>query len=206
MVGLSLACLAARGQDMAFLPAARQSPEVSLLAQSAPDQPSAGPIRTGRPEKDARNLRSFDDPTDPANSFSSSGVMSKYVVKEDRIPDFRTRDLYSGKGLKDLTVRRHPGLLVGDILHDNTAEDYEVFLEDERLDNIRDYTDLALAMTVGGDKAEGDAILRAERDSFTRFESSDPLQSWEDAPKTREGTPLILNLEQMRVTWIDVRF
>jgi hypothetical protein len=169
----------------------------------APDVALIGAKSEGKAA--AKDLKNFDEPKEGIPQ-SSSGVMSKYVVQADRVPEFRIRDVNSKKGLEAIGFRDHPGLRVGNVFNDNAVQAYEMFLEDERLTNIQDYTDMALAMTVGGDKAEGDTILRAERETYNREARSDPLQSWENTPRTREGTPLILNLEQVRVTCIDVRF
>jgi hypothetical protein len=168
-------------------------PDVSLLG--------AVPEANGS----SKDLQKFDEPKNLL-SPPSSAVMSKYIVRADRIPEFRTRDLYTKKGLQDLSFREHPGLWVGNFFNDNVPQAFEMFLEDNRLANIRDLTDTALAMTVGGDKAAGDTILQAERQTYNREARTDPLQNWEDIPRTREGTPVIQNLEQVRATFIDVRF
>jgi hypothetical protein len=176
-----------------FIASAPPEPDISLLGASPANR------------ADAKDLQKFDAPK-TVGAQTDSGLMSRYVVQADRVPEFRPRDLYTKPGLEDLGFRRHPGLRVADFRHDNDASAYDLFLEDERLDNIREFVDTAIAMTVGGDKAEGDVILRAERETYSRYERTDPLQSWEDTPKTRSGTPLITSIEQLRVTWIDVRF
>jgi hypothetical protein len=168
-------------------------PDVALIG--------AAPATNGN----TKDLQKFDEPKDVIAQHSSS-VMSKYIVRADRVPEFRIRDVYTMKGLEDIGFRDHPGLRVGNFFKDNVPQAYEIFLEDDRLANIKDLTDTALAMTVGGDKAEGDAILRAERQAYNREERTDPLQSWEDIPHNRDGTPLVLNLEQVRATFINVRF
>lgn len=177
-----------------------------LYALPEPPQPDAALIgAVPEANGNVKDLQKFDEPKN-AISQASSSVMSKYIVQAGRVPVFRVRDVYTMKGLQDLGFRDHPGLRAGNFFNDNAEQAYGMFLEDERLENIRDLTDTALAMTVGGDKAEGDAILRAERQTYNREESSDPLQSWEDIPHNRDGTPLILNLEQVRATLINVKF
>jgi hypothetical protein len=213
IAALLLGTLAASGQEAAVAVApsgyegvvpAGNSPDFYTLPEAPrPDAALLG-VAPGTSEN-AKDLQKFDEPKD-AIVRPSNAVMSKYVVQADRIPEFRTRDIHTRKGLEDVGFRDHPGLRAGNFFHDNEPQAYEMYLEDERLDNINDLTDTALAMTVGGDKAEGDAILKAERQTYNREERSDPLQSWEDVPKNREGTPIILNLEQVRATFIDVRF
>jgi hypothetical protein len=137
---------------------------------------------------------------------AKSNVMARYEVRADRVPEFRMRDVYTSKGLMELSLRAHPGLIAGDFFGSNRGEAYEMYLEDERLGNIAGLVDTALAITVGGDKAEGDAILGEVRRAYLRDERSDPLQSWEDAPKTRAGEPVIVDLELMQVNWLTVKF
>jgi hypothetical protein len=220
IAAFSAACLAASAQEPVIdgssqtsivsnteAVTAAQVPQVTgLFVLPAPPTPDADLIGTTPGARDTLNLQKFDAPKAAPAPFSNSNVMSRYVVQADRIPQFRLRDVYTRKGLIAEGYRDHPGLLVGNYSHDNDPQAYEMFLEDERLMSIRDYADTALAMTVGGDKREGDAILRAEREAYTRYQQADPLQAWEDAPKSRDGTPLLMNLEQIRVTWIDVRF
>jgi hypothetical protein len=153
----------------------------------------------------SKDLSRFEEPQ-KALAQANSNVMSKYEVRADRIPDFRIRDVYTTEGLVDYSFRAHPGLRIGNIYGSNSAQAYEAYLEDERLANIGDLVDTALAMTVGGDKKEGDMILREERKAYIRDEHSDPLESWEDAPKTHVGMPLIVDFQQMQVNWLYVKF
>jgi hypothetical protein len=132
--------------------------------------------------------------------------MSKYEVRADRIKEFRVRDLYTTEGLVDYSYRAHPGLRIGNFFSSNSAQAYEMYLEDERLSEIADLTDTALAMTVGGDKKEGDEILKEERIAYLRDEYADPGQTWEEAPKNQSGTPLIVNFRQMQINWLYLKF
>jgi hypothetical protein len=217
ITALLVGSLAASGQDpnaVNVAPSSRPGVEAASAAPAPssfytlPEAPSPDAALIGAvtdANGDARDLQKFDEPKSVIAQPSSS-VMSKYVVQADRVPVFRVRDVHTIKGLQELGFHDHPGLRAGNFFKDNAEQAYEMFLEDERLGNIRDLTDTALAMTVGGDKAEGDAILRAERQTYNREESSDPLQSWEDIPHNRDGTPLILNLEQVRATFVNVKF
>jgi hypothetical protein len=153
----------------------------------------------------SKDLSRFEEPQKTL-AQANSNIMSRYEVRADRVPEFRLRDVYTTDGLVDYSYRAHPGLRVGNFFNSNSAQAYATFLEDERLANMGDLVDTALAMTVGGDKKEGDLILREERKAYMRDEHSDPLQSWEDAPKTRAGTPLIVDFQQMQVNWLYVKF
>lgn len=150
-----------------------------------------------------RDLSRFQEPQ--LNQVKSN-IMARYEVRAQRIPEFRLRDLYTRAGLEDYSIREHPGLILGDIFGSNRGQAYEMYLEDERLGNIAGLVDTALAITVGGDKAEGDAILREVRSAYLRDERTDPLQSWEDAPKAPAGEPVIVDLELMQVNWLTVKF
>jgi hypothetical protein len=208
--------LAASGQEptaVAVAPSGFQAVVSTEIAHDAsgfytlpePPSPDAALIGAVPRANEAKDLEKFDEAKDPV-AKSSSSVMSKYVVQAGLVPEFRARDVYTVKGLEDLGFRDHPGLRAGNFFNDNAQQAYEMFLEDDRLANIKDLTDTALAITVGGDKAEGDAILRAERQTYNREERTDPQQSWEDIPQNKDGTPLVLNLEQVRATFINVKF
>ena len=139
-----------------------------------------------------KDLSRFEE---PQLNQAKSNIMARYEVRAERVPEFRPRDVYTRAGLADYSMRLHPGLILGDFFGSNRGEAYEMYLEDERLGNIAGLVDTALAITIGGDKAEGDAILGEVRRAYLRDERSDPLQAFEDAPKTHTGEPVILNLE-----------
>lgn len=153
----------------------------------------------------SKDLSNFQE-VQAAKPEATSNVMSKYEVRADRIKEFRVRDLYTTEGLVDYSYRAHPGLRIGNFFSSNSAQAYEMYLEDERLSEIADLTDTALAMTVGGDKKEGDEILKEERIAYLRDEYSDPGQTWEEAPKNQSGTPLIVNFRQMQINWLYLKF
>jgi hypothetical protein len=67
-----------------------------------------------------------------------------------------------------LSYKLHAGLGMLNFFGMNNAIAYEMFLDDERLANIADLNDTALAIARGGDKAEGEYILQATQDTFIR--------------------------------------
>lgn len=77
-------------------------------------------------------------------------VLSKYEVRDNNAPRLRRRDIYTKQGLEDLSLREHPGLHAGNFRNLNAEEGYEMFLEDERLENIEDFRETAIAMKAGG--------------------------------------------------------
>jgi hypothetical protein len=174
ILALALGALAASAQDTATIPtnaSALNQPPVPtpsmIPAGQFPVAPPAVPNlegMAGTPGEPigSKDLSRFEEPQ-KAPAQGNSNVMSKYEVRADRIPVFRIRDVYTNEGLVDYSFRAHPGLRIGNIYGSNSAQAYETYLEDERLGNIGDLVDTALAMTVGGDKKEGDMILKEER-------------------------------------------
>ena len=132
--------------------------------------------------------------------------MAGYVVREGKMPEFQTRDVYTKKGLEDLAFHEHPGLHVGNFRNLNAKQGEALFEEDERLQEIRDFKDTARAIDVGGDPAEARDIRRATDDAFVRADYSlTPTNDIMDAPPPRVGT-MLTNFEQMRLTWLEDRF
>jgi hypothetical protein len=220
-LALLLGTLAASAQDTAVAPGAPELQATELQDTSLPSPstidaapfpvtPPAAPnleVLAGNPGEPigSKDLTSFQE-TQAAIAPVNSNVMSKYEVRSTRIPAFRLRDVYTHDGLVAYAYDTHPGLHVGNILDSNSAQAYEMFLEDERLARMGDLVDTALAMTVGGDKKEGDMILKEERSAYGRDERSNPLESYEEAPKVRAGTPLIVDFQQMQLNWLYVKF
>jgi hypothetical protein len=136
----------------------------------------------------------------------SSQVMSKYVVRGDKIPDFALKDVYTKAGVVDLVFKEHPGLLVGNIRSSNREAAYEMFLNEVRSEDIHDYRDTARAMEVGGDPREAHAILKATSNAFMRDDfDPEPTGNVSDAPRPESGS-LINNIEEMKLTWLTDKF
>jgi len=95
-------------------------------------------------------------------------VMARYLVTESRTPVLRVRDLYTAEGRTALSFAAHPGLHIGNFFGLNSGLAYEMYLEEERVQNIADLKDTAYAVAVGGDPEEARAILDATRDAFIR--------------------------------------
>jgi hypothetical protein len=214
-LALAWGALAACAQDVSTQPAKAVTPgqsdaptPLAIASGQFPVPPPAVPnleMLAGTPGEPIgkRDVSNFQE---PQLGQVKSNLMARYEVHADRVPEFRVRDIYNRNGIAEFSMRAHPGLILGDFFGSNRGEAYEMYLEDERLGNIAGLVDTALAITVGGDKAEGDAILGEVRRAYLRDERSDPLQSWEDAPKTRAGEPVIVDLELMQVNWLTVKF
>ena len=94
--------------------------------------------------------------------------LPSYVVRESRPPIFRDRDLYTQKGIIDLYFKNHPGLVIGNILGLNSAAARDMYLDDQREENMDDLKDTAHAMAQGGDAAEGSYILQQSQSTYMR--------------------------------------
>jgi hypothetical protein len=138
--------------------------------------------------------------------FTSLQLMPAYTVKEATAEIFQPRDIYTRKGLDDLSMRKHPGLHVGNFAGSNSRAAYTMFLVDERLRNIRDLDDTARAMDVGLDHAEAVYIVHATRDAFRwDVDNADPTADMDNAPKPHT-TDLISNLNELRLNWVEIHF
>jgi hypothetical protein len=96
-------------------------------------------------------------------AISSGGLrtLPEFRVTEIRTPVFRDHDLYTKAGMAYLSFRRHPGLLIGNFFRLNESVAYETFMEDDWNRTKAEYFDMAHAMSLGGDPAEGRVILDA---------------------------------------------
>jgi hypothetical protein len=128
----------------------------SGMPKYAPPTPT--PTATGEPQ----DMRDIDK---PKNEIPR---LPQYVVRESRPPVFRNRDLFTTEGLANLSFKRHPGLLIGNILGGNSDVAYQMYLDDQRQANMEDLTDTARAMARGGDTAESEYILKESQETYMR--------------------------------------
>lgn len=115
------------------------------------------------------DLRDIDRPKNEIPRLPAT-MMSRYVVHSTSVHIFRNRDLYTKSGLIELAMKEHPGLRIGNIFGLNSEVAYEMFLDDERNGKMEDLQDTALAVAVGGDGGEAQAILDETDDAFMRTE------------------------------------
>jgi hypothetical protein len=133
--------------------------------QIAPARPGdAAKRKTPSPESkelmQAPDLRAFDRTSDGFLRLPIQKLPA-YSVLGSRVFVFRERDLYTKAGLVDLSFKRHPGLVVGNEFKLNEKRAYEMFMVDDWRATRSDYRDMACAMAVGDDRAEGRMILEA---------------------------------------------
>ncbi len=142
------------------------SPGVAAaLSMGAPRYSPPTPAPSPTPE--VEDMKDVDKP--------KNGIirLPKYVVHESRPPIFRNRDLFTADGMLDLTLKRHGGLMFGNILGLNSlnkpgSPGYQMMVDDERKDNMDDLRDTAHAMAQGGDFAEGSYILQQSQSTYMR--------------------------------------
>jgi hypothetical protein len=102
--------------------------------------------------------------------------MSRYVVHGKRLPTFRTMDLYTKRGLIELSLKEHPGLRIGNIFGLNNGIAYQTAIREAMFADRMDIIDTTLAMAVGGDKEEAEAMQQALIDeSFENGEQVGPV-------------------------------
>jgi hypothetical protein len=126
------------------------------------------PAKSGDEEADAR------DTDKPKNAIIR---LPQYVVREPKSPVFTEREDMTQKGLDDLAMKRYLGLdpskmnsplaaTITRLLFQSYAN--QEYADAERLNNISDLDQTALAMAHGGDSADAGIIKRAADDIYDR--------------------------------------
>jgi hypothetical protein len=192
IVGLIASSALVGGQGVTPAPSVRNANAESVVpvtgpAMSAPEPtPSLGnPVRSVSPAVSAEisfgmpaysvapsppNRREVDKPRNQIPRLSPE-VMEKYVVREVRLPVFRTRDLYTKAGLIDLSFKEHPGLRLGNLFNLNANFAYDKIITEQLYAARQDLADTTFAMAAMGDKTELDAMQQAIIDDGFNQES-----------------------------------
>jgi hypothetical protein len=135
------------------------SPAVAAaLAEGMPKFHPPTPTPTPVPEAEAAEDK-------PKNGIRR---LPRYLVVESRPPIFRERDLFTAKGQLGLSFAAHPGLNFGNILGLNEGPATQMYQDDQRKANMDDLSDMAHAMSRGGDAAEGAYILQQSQSTYMR--------------------------------------
>jgi hypothetical protein len=119
-----------------------------------PAKPGPGPAGA------AADLRDIDRPRNQIPRLPVE-MMQRYVVRETRLPVFRPRDLYTKAGLVELSFKEHPGLRIGNFFNLNAKAAYQAIVSEQLYADRMELTDLAVAMAVGGDTEEAEAMQDA---------------------------------------------
>jgi len=112
----------------------------------------------------AADLRDIDKPKNQIPRLPVV-MMQKYVVRESRLPVFRTRDLYTKAGLIELSFKEHPGLRIGNFFNLNSKAAYDMIIDEQLFAARQDLVDTVFAMAAGGDPQEVDVMQQAILDS-----------------------------------------
>ena len=123
----------------------------------------------------SQDLRDVDRPKNQIPRLPLE-VMSRYVVHEARMPQFKEHDLYTKEGLIALSLERHPGLHFGNIFNLNSAAAFAAIQNEESAADRQDLVDTAYAMAVGGDNKETAVMQDAiEAESFSLGTQDGPI-------------------------------
>jgi hypothetical protein len=198
-IALVAGAACAAGQDATPTPVAQApdtsslilapKPEASPLASNADPGAAYKPASSGITKDISVGLPGYSPPLmapksadpqadKPKNQIPRLPVeeMARYVVHGKRLPTFRTRDLYTKQGLVQLALKEHPGLRIGNIFGLNNGIAYETAIREAMAADRMDIIDTTLAMAVGGDKGEAEAMQQALIDeSFENGEQEGPV-------------------------------
>jgi hypothetical protein len=123
------------------------------------------PTPTPTPVAEPQDLRDIDKPRNEIKRLPS------YIVRESRPPIFRERDLNTTAGQIDLSFKSHPGLLFGNLFGLNSGLAYDMYLDDQRQQNIDELTDIAHAVS-RGDPKSGAYILEQTQGAYMRTDDA----------------------------------
>jgi hypothetical protein len=93
----------------------------------------------------------------PAGDSSDAVQLKPYVVQEDRLPEFKERDMLTLKGKLELARRRYPGL--GPL---NNALALQMLEEDFAKERREELADLRRTLDIGGVKLSPDVKSKVE--------------------------------------------
>jgi hypothetical protein len=167
---------AAPALDSGPKPDSRPAPG-SVAANIAAGLPAYAPVKSGAgPGDAAADLRDIDKPRNQIPRLPVQ-MMQRYVVRESRVPVFRPRDLYTKEGLIERSFKEHPGLRIGNFFNLNAKAAYEAIVNEQLFADRQELTDIAIAMAVGGDAEEAEAMQQAIIEkSFMSGTKEGPIQ------------------------------
>ena len=156
-------------------PGSRPAPG-SVAANIAAGLPAYSPVNPVPAPGGAADLRDIDRPRNQIPRLPVQ-MMQRYVVRESRTPVFRPRDLYTKEGLIERSFKEHPGLRIGNFFNLNAKVAYEAIINEQLLADREELTDTAIAMAVGGDAQEAEAMQQAIIEkSFMSGTKEGPIQ------------------------------
>ena len=131
-------------------PRATSPDTVSKITATLPKF-SPPPPTDAKPAAPAPDLRETDRPRNIILRLPN------YVVREDKVPLFKERELLTPSGRLDLAYKRHPGLHLGSLpFLSNNGIALAMLAEEERIERQKEMMDLA-GLAAIGDPAAGAA-------------------------------------------------
>ena len=82
------------------------------------------------------------DPSQPDGPRNAIIRLPQYDVQEDKLPEFRQRELLTQKGRADLAFRRHPGLKIRPFSFLNVRPGLAILAEEDSIDRGREMHEL----------------------------------------------------------------
>jgi hypothetical protein len=129
------------------------------LAAGLPKYTPPPPVEEKKPVEDA----DANDPDKPKNQVFR---LASVIVRGERTPVFRERDLNGTKNQIAIAMDRYPGLKIPLIGFLNSGVALEMYRQDQRLDDISELKADAAAARRGGDAAGSEYIMRASAETF----------------------------------------
>jgi hypothetical protein len=138
-----------------------QSTDLSAMLSATRPQYAPPPPAAPKPEEEMADARDIDK---PKNRIIR---LPKYVVRAEKPPIFREKDIYTSDGIARLALLRYGGLnILPGTSALNAGVATEMYREDERLKNMSSLEDEAASMQRGGDKDEAKFIREASQSTY----------------------------------------
>ena len=121
-----------------------------------------GIVAPGTPAEPGVELREIDN---PRNTIIR---LPNYIVREDKTPVLKERDVRTPKASLELALRRHPGLRLGSFwIFRNDGIALALLAEEERLERKKEFEDMVSLMPVS-DPAARATVKREVQQAFLR--------------------------------------
>ncbi len=141
-------------------PRAVSSEVAAIMATGLPKyNPPPKPVVKAEEEVDSRDVDK------PKNDIPR---LPSVVVRGNRVPIFRERDLNTEKGLSQMAMRHYAGLNIPLIGFMNRPIALQMYRDEQRLSDIDELRKAASDAAMAGDTAGSDYIKRTGAESFVR--------------------------------------
>lgn len=157
------------------------APSISAPAAAKKPRPMSDEVAaimaTGRPKYNPPKVE--EKAPEPVAEEPKNDIprLPQFVVRGNRTPVFKERDLHTTKGLSDIEMKRHPGLDIPYIGFLNRPIALEMYRDEQRLSDIDDIRKAAADAAMAGDTAGSDYIRRTGAETFVRRSSGGMLEN-----------------------------